>query len=506
MATPTMLMILDGWGWREEVEGNAVLQADTPNFDRLWNTCPHSFLRTCGTAVGLPEGQMGNSEVGHLNIGAGRVVMQELPRIDHAIESGDLSARLAASGIAERLRETGGVCHIVGLISPGGVHSHQRHAAAVATALAGEGVTCRLHAFTDGRDTPPRSSDADLAALADALPPSAAIATVIGRYYAMDRDHRWERVKAAYDLIARGEGTRATSAVAAVKAAWDADKTDEFVPPFVIGDYQGMADGDALVCINFRSDRAREILAALVLPDFDGFDRGQRIRFSATVGMVSYGSELDPHMTTLFEGQSLQDGISETVARAGKAQIHLAETEKYPHVTYFLNGGREAPFEAEDRTMVPSPKVATYDLQPEMSAPELTERVMEAIEGGHYDLIVVNYANPDMVGHTGSLPAAIKAVETVDGALGRVSAAIANTGGALLVTADHGNCEMMIDPETGGPHTAHTLNDVPLILVTPHKATLANGKLADLAPTLLALMKVAQPDAMTGTSLVTFED
>ncbi|WP_371747221.1 2,3-bisphosphoglycerate-independent phosphoglycerate mutase [Acuticoccus sp. I52.16.1] len=501
-----MLMILDGWGWREAREANAVLLANTPNFDRLFADHPHAFLTTCGPDVGLPEGQMGNSEVGHLNIGAGRVVMQELPRIDDAIATGDLAARLAATGLAEALKASGGRCHILGLVSDGGVHSHQRHAVAVARALAEAGVPCVLHAFTDGRDTAPDSAVRQLRETEAALPEGATIATVSGRYYAMDRDHRWERVEKAYKAIAQGEGVAAKSAVGAVEAAHAAGTTDEFVLPSVVGDYAGIADGDALLCFNFRSDRAREILTALTDPAFDGFDRGTPPAFAATVGMVSYSKELDARLTTLFEAQDLADGLAETVSAAGKAQIHLAETEKYPHVTYFLNGGREAPFEGEVHKMVPSPKVATYDLQPEMSAPELTAEVLKAIDSDGYDFIVVNFANPDMVGHTGVLEAAIKAVETVDGALGRIAEAITAKGGSLLFTADHGNCETMVDPQTGGPHTAHTLNKVPVVLVTPRKATLHDGRLADLAPTVLALMGLEQPAAMTGRCLATFSD
>ncbi|WP_274425610.1 2,3-bisphosphoglycerate-independent phosphoglycerate mutase [Chelativorans sp. YIM 93263] len=504
--TPTMLLILDGWGWREEPEANAVLQAATPNFDRLYNSRPHAFLKTCGPAVGLPEGQMGNSEVGHLNIGAGRIVTQELPRIDRAIDSGDLDRRLQASGLPARLKETGGVCHIIGLVSPGGVHSHQAHAAALARLLAESGLRSKIHAFTDGRDTPPDSAKGYLRELEADLPEEAEIVTVSGRYFAMDRDKRWDRVKAAYEALAHGKGVATGSAGEAVDTALADGKTDEFVTPAVIGDYAGMKDGDALICFNFRSDRAREILGALVLPDFDGFDRGRRIDFSAAVGMVSYSAELEAHMKTLFEAQDLKDGLSETVSRAGKTQIHMAETEKYPHVTYFLNGGREEPFSGEDRVMVPSPKVATYDLKPAMSAPELTEEILKALERDAYDLFVINYANPDMVGHTGSLDAAIEAVEAVDTALGKIVEKVESRGGSMLVTADHGNCEMMVDPETGTPHTAHTLNDVPVILVSPRKASLSDGKLADLAPSLLGLMNIEQPEAMTGSSLITFKD
>lgn len=502
MPFPTMLMIMDGWGWREETEANAVRLADTPNFDALFNGGPHAFLKTCGPDVGLPEGQMGNSEVGHLNIGAGRVVMQELPRIDEAAKTGDLAKRIADSGIAAKTKATGNTIHLLGLVSPGGVHAHQRHMVAVAKALVAEGAKVVVHAFTDGRDTPPQSGAEAVGWLVAELPEGVPVVTVIGRYFAMDRDKRWDRVERAYEAIAAGKGAAADGAVAAVEAAYAAGTTDEFIEPAVIGDYKGMKDGDAVLCINFRGDRAREILSALLLPDFDGFERSVTPKIAAAVGMVSYGGALDAVMTTLFPAEELTDGLAETVSKAGLRQIHMAETEKYPHVTYFLNGGREEPFEGEERVLVPSPKVATYDLQPEMSAPELTEKLLAAIASDTYQLVVVNFANPDMVGHTGSLPAAIKAVETVDGALGKVVALIREKGGALVVTADHGNCETMVDPETGGPHTAHTLNVVPVMVMAPGVTKIHDGRLADLAPTLLALLGLPQPAAMTGHSLI----
>lgn len=499
---PTMLVILDGWGWRDDNEDNAVRLARTPNFDRLYGTSPHAFLRTSGRDVGLPAGQMGNSEVGHLNLGAGRVVMQDLPRIDTAIEEGDMKPRLEKAGLIAALKASGGTCHILGLISPGGVHAHQDHAVAVARLLREEGIPVKVHAFTDGRDTAPRSAEGYVAKLVADLPADVSVATVCGRYYAMDRDKRWERVQRAYELLAHGKGDRFESAEAAVAASYAADFSDEFLNPAVIGDYAGMKDGDAILCTNFRADRAREILDALLLPDFSGFDRGQRIQFSAAAGMASYGTELDTVMVTLFPRQSLDMGLGETVAAAGRTQLRMAETEKYPHVTYFFSGGREEPYAGEERILVPSPKVATYDLQPEMSAPELTDKAVAAIESGAFDLIVLNFANPDMVGHTGSLPAAIKAVETVDTGLGRIAEAILAMDGALLVTADHGNCELMRDPETGGPHTAHTTFPVPVMLVGRPGFALKDGRLADVAPTLLALMGVPKPEQMTGESLV----
>ncbi|MFC7475474.1 2,3-bisphosphoglycerate-independent phosphoglycerate mutase [Dankookia sp. GCM10030260] len=506
---PVMLVILDGWGWREDPADNAVRQARTPNFDALWDAGPRAFLHTSGHEVGLPDGQMGNSEVGHLNLGAGRVVMQDLPRIDAAVADGSIARLPALTDLVAKLRASGGTCHLMGLLSPGGVHSHQKHAAALAKAVAAAGVPVALHLLTDGRDTPPRAAPGYLrtllADLGDGLGEAGGIriATVTGRYYAMDRDNRWERVSQAYDVMVSARGAAAADPVAAVEAAHARDITDEFIPATVIGDYAGMRDGDGLLCFNFRADRVREILGALLDPGFQGFARTKVVRFAAAAGLTQYSTALDPFLGTLFPPNQLKDILGEVVARAGRTQLRMAETEKYPHVTYFLNGGEERPYEGEDRIMVPSPKVATYDLQPEMSAPELADKAVAAIDSGRYDLIVLNFANPDMVGHTGVLAAAIRAVETVDAGLGRIAAAVRRQGGALLVTADHGNCEMMRDPETGGPHTAHTTNPVPVLLMGgPAGARLHEGKLADVAPTLLRLMGLPQPAAMTGKALV----
>jgi 2,3-bisphosphoglycerate-independent phosphoglycerate mutase len=499
---PVMLAILDGWGWRDDPADNAVRQARTPSFDRLWSSCPRAFLRTSGRDVGLPQGQMGNSEVGHLNIGAGRTVKQDLPRISDAIEDGEIGKAPALQNLIERLRASGATCHLIGLVSPGGVHSHQGHAAALAAILTEAGVRTVVHAFTDGRDTPPRSADEDIRRLEAALPSSVPIATVSGRYYAMDRDKRWERVKKAYDVMVDADGPRFANAGAVVADAYAHDLSDEFVLPAVVGNYAGMRDGDALLCFNFRADRVRQILAAILDPDFSGFARERVVRFAAAIGMTEYSEALNRFMQAIFAPLTLPNVLGQVVADAGRAQLRMAETEKYPHVTYFLNGGEEAQYPGEDRIMVPSPKVATYDLKPEMSAPELTDKAVEAIGSGRYDLIVLNYANPDMVGHTGSLPAAIKAVETVDAGLGRIADAIAKAGGALLVTADHGNCELMRDPETGGPHTAHTTNPVPVLLLGAGDVSLSDGTLADLAPTLLELMDLKQPTEMTGKSLL----
>jgi 2,3-bisphosphoglycerate-independent phosphoglycerate mutase len=501
---PVMLMVLDGWGWREDAADNAVRQARTPAFDRLWASCPHALLRTSGGDVGLPDGQMGNSEVGHLNIGAGRIVKQTLQRITDAIADHEIDAAPALATLIERLRASGGTCHLMGLVSPGGVHSHQNHAAALARLLAQAGIPTRVHAFTDGRDTPPRSADEDLRRLAAALPPAVTIATVSGRYYAMDRDKRWERVTKAYAAIVDADGPRFADAQAVIADAYAHDKSDEFVVPAVVGDYSGMRDGDGVLCFNFRADRVREILLALLDAKFSGFPRSRTVKLAAAVGMTPYSEELDHFMQAIFPHDDLHQVLGEIVATAGRAQLRMAETEKYPHVTYFLNGGREEPYRGEDRIMVPSPKVATYDLKPEMSAPELTDKAVAAIESGQYDLIVLNFANPDMVGHTGSLTAAIKAVETVDAGLGRIADAVAKAGGALLVTADHGNCELMRDPVTGGPHTAHTTGPVPVLLMGTGggEAALRDGRLADIAPTLLELMGLPKPPEMTGGSLL----
>ncbi len=498
---PVMLMILDGWGSRAEAVDNAVKLARTPHFDRLWAKNPHALLRTSALDVGLPVGQMGNSEVGHMNIGAGRVVMQDLPRIGLAVEDGSLAANPQLLAFIAALKATGGTCHLFGLVSPGGVHAHQDHAVALARIMAQAGVTCAIHAFTDGRDTPPHSAGEDIRRLQAALPSGTPVATVSGRYYAMDRDMRWERVSKAYMAMAEAQGPSFADAASVIDAAYGNNVTDEFIIPAVVAGYRGMQDGDGLLCFNFRADRVREIFAPLIDADFDGFARPRRVNFAALAGMTHYSDHLARRLAVLFAPQTMDHLLGQVVGAAGLKQLRMAETEKYPHVTYFLNGGIEVPNPGEDRIMVQSPKVATYDLQPEMSAPELTDKAVAAIGSGAYDLIILNFANPDMVGHTGSLPAAIIAVETVDTGLGRIAAAIAKQGGALLVTADHGNCEMMKDPTTGGPHTAHTTNPVPVMLIGSTAAELRDGRLADIAPTLLALLGLPQPLEMTGRPL-----
>jgi len=499
---PVVLCILDGWGLSETIDANAPALADTPNFDRLMAQCPHATLITHGTDVGLPEGQMGNSEVGHMNIGAGRVVEMDLRRIDKAIETGGFATLPGVLRFAEKLKQTGGTAHLLGVLSDGGVHSHIAHMIAAARALTDHGVPVAIHAFTDGRDVAPVSAKSYLEALRRSLPEGAFIATVSGRYYAMDRDNRWDRVELAYRALALGEGYTAETASQAIDDAYGKGRTDEFIKPRVLGGYAGMKDGDGLLCLNFRADRAREILAAFADSDFDSFDTGRRPEFAIVSGFTEYSRRHATYMDCIFPDERPANTLGEWVARQGRTQFHCAETEKYPHVTFFLNGGKEAPEPGEDRYMAASPGVATYDLQPEMSADEVTEHVVEAIAKG-YDLIVVNYANPDMVGHTGDLGAAIAACEAVDRGLGRVLEALRAAGGAMIVTADHGNCETMIDPATGKPHTAHTTNPVPVILAGgPQGARLKPGRLADLAPTLLALMGLPKPGEMTGESLL----
>lgn len=499
---PVVLCILDGWGARADRLGNAPLLAETPNFDRIMATCPNSTLITHGHDVGLPAGQMGNSEVGHTNIGAGRVVAMDLGAIDLAIEDGSFFRNAALLAFVAALKATGGTAHLMGVISDGGVHGHVSHVLAACRAIAGAGVPVALHAITDGRDVAPTSAKGFMADLVAWLPEGARVATVIGRYWAMDRDKRWERVARASDAMLHGKGDAAAGAVEAVEAAYARGETDEFIAPAVVGGFAGARDGDGFFCLNFRADRAREILQALGEPGFSAYPVGARPKWAAMLGMVDYSTQHDAYMTAAYPKQAIKNTLGEWVAKHGLRQFRLAETEKYPHVTFFLNGGREVPEAGEARYMAASPKVATYDLQPEMSAPEVTDHFVAAIGAG-YDLIVVNYANPDMVGHTGSLPAAIAACEEIDRDLGRVLAALEAVGGAMVLTADHGNCEVMIDPVTGGPHTAHTTNPVPVALIGgPKGASLRKGRLADLAPTLLDLMGLPLPPEMTGHSLI----
>jgi len=499
---PVVLCILDGWGLRDDPQGNAPLLAKTPHVDRIMQSCPSATLTTFGPDVGLPQGQMGNSEVGHTNIGAGRVVAMDLGQIDLAIEEGAFATHQPLLDFVETLKQTGGTAHVMGLVSDGGVHGHLTHMIAAVRALRAQGIPVVIHALTDGRDVAPRSALGYFETLQAALPDGATIATVSGRYYAMDRDNRWDRVAKAYEAIVQGKGGAAPTARDAVNDAYGLDENDEFITPTVLEGYTGVQDGDGIFCLNFRADRAREIMSALADPEFDAFDTGARPAWSAVMGMAEYSDAHGAFMTTMYPKPEIVNTLGAWVAQHGLRQFRLAETEKYPHVTFFLNGGEETPTTGEDRYMPKSPNVATYDLQPEMSCAEVTERFVQAIKD-RYDLIVVNYANPDMVGHTGDLDAAIAACEAVDTGLGRVLEALEDVGGAMIVTADHGNCETMIDPETGGAHTAHTLNPVPVAVVGgPDGASLRSGRLADLAPTVLQLMGLDQPAEMTGKSLL----
>src|SRR4051794_8915415 len=509
---PLVLCILDGWGERDDGADNAIERASTPVWHALTQRWPHSRLDASEHYVGLPDGQMGNSEVGHTNLGAGRVVMQDLPRIDRAIADGSLARLPILCDFIEKLNESDGMAHVVGLLSPGGVHSHQDQIAALAAILAKAGVPVAVHALLDGRDTPPKSSvgyltkfQRDIAGHGDIR-----VATVSGRYYGMDRDKRWDRVAKAYRMLSEGEGEgeRAGNPVEAIEAAYARGETDEFVLPTAIAEWRGMKDGDGVLFANFRADRIREIAGALLDPEFSGFARAKLVKFAAAAGLVEYSTELNRFLATLFPPYDLSGTFGEVVSNAGLKQLRIAETEKYAHVTFFFNGGRETVFPGEERILVPSPKVATYDLQPEMSAPEVTDKVVEAIRSGRFDVVVLNYANTDMVGHSGLLDATVKAVETVDSCLGRLAEAVEAIGGTLVITADHGNAEMMRDPETGEPHTAHTLNPVPFIVVNPPGAVvrIENGRLADVAPTLLDILGLEKPAAMTGHSLIVSDE
>ena len=500
-------MILDGWGYREpKTPDNAIEMGHTPNWHRMYADNPHCLVETYGLSVGLPEGQMGNSEVGHTNIGAGRVVMQDLPRIDQAIKDGTLAQNPVVVEMIKTLQANGKTAHLMGLMSPGGVHSSQAHLVALCKILADNGIKVRVHAFLDGRDTPPASAEEFLADFAQATAgmTDVKIATIEGRFYAMDRDKRWDRVEAAYNNMVLADGKRYATVKEAIEASYAQKVTDEFVIPVVIGDYQGMEDGDAILMANFRADRAREILYALADSEFNGFERKKIVKFADHVGMTEYSVDHNRFMKTIFPPEALTHIYGEVIAEHGMTQLRIAETEKYAHVTFFFNGGEEREFKGEERILIPSPKVATYDLKPEMSVYEVTEKLVEAIESKRFDTIICNFANGDMVGHTGIMAAALKAVAAVDECLGKVETAIKKVGGVMIVTADHGNAEKMVDEKTGEPYTAHTVGKVAAILVNDHSGVcrMRDGKLADLAPTMLDLLHIEQPKEMTGVSLL----
>ncbi len=510
---PTVLIVLDGVGYSEKTEHNAVYSANTPVLDRLWKEAPHSLIATSGMAVGLPEGQMGNSEVGHTTIGAGRVVYQNFTRINKAIEDGEFAGNPAYAAAIDKAKEADKAVHIFGLLSEGGVHSHQDHMYAMVDAAAKRGATkVYLHAFLDGRDTAPRSAKASLEKAEKQFAELGVgrVASICGRYFAMDRDNNWDRVEKAYNAMACGTAeVTAKTAVEGLAAAYERDENDEFVKATVIaGEGQEpvkIEDGDVAIFMNFRPDRAREITRALIESDFDGFERKCFPKLADFVMTTEYAADIKANCA--FPPQELVNSFGDYVAKQGKTQLRIAETEKYAHVTFFFNGGNEAEFEGEDRILVPSPKVATYDLQPEMSAPEVTDKLVAAIESGKYDAIICNYANGDMVGHSGIFEAAVKSVEAVDECLGRVLDATLKAGGEALVTADHGNVEEMYDPESGQVSTQHSTLPVPLIYVSGRKGVLTDGgSLADLAPTMLHLMGLPQPKEMTGRNLITLSE
>ena len=506
---PHLLLILDGFGYREAAPDNAISQANCPNWRRIWAHYPHALIRTDGLAVGLPDGQMGNSEVGHMNLGAGRVVFQELTRINLALASDEFQHNSALLLACERT-ESAATLHIMALLSDGGVHSHEDHVHAFIRLAHKQGVQkIVIHAFLDGRDTAPKSAEASLKRLLSLIdeltrPGGAhiAIASVSGRYFAMDRDQRWERTQRAWEAIVDAKSAiNATDALSALASAYARGETDEFVQPCVMSGYKGTHDGDGVVFMNFRADRARALTQAFVEPGFTGFQCARKPALSAFVSLTEYAKQL-PVSAVAFPAQSMKDALPEVLAARGMTQLRIAETEKYAHVTFFFNGGVEAPYPGESRILVPSPKVATYDLQPEMSCPEVTEKLAQAIHSQQFDLIVCNLANPDMLGHTGIMSAAIKAVETVDLALGLIEAAILQVGGVLLVTADHGNLEDMWDERSGQPNTQHSMNPVPLVLIGKPANLRSDGVLADIAPTILAIMQIEKPSAMTGQSLL----
>ena len=503
----TMLMILDGFGDNRNKDGNAIKLANTPNIDKLMKKYPSTDIYTSGLQVGLPEGQMGNSEVGHTNIGAGRIVYQELTRITKSIEDGDFFSNPEFIAAIENCKKNNSKLHILGLVSDGGVHSHIRHLyGLLEMAKRRDFEDVYIHCFLDGRDTPPASAENYIAQLQEKIKEKGIgkIATLSGRFYAMDRDKRWERVEKCYNALVNGDGVKAGDSIKAIEDSYQKEVFDEFVEPTIICNgnepVAKIEENDSVIFFNFRPDRAREITRALVDPQFDGFETKKMNLYY--VCFTSY-DETMPNVQVAFRKEPLKNTFGEVVSNNGKTQLRIAETEKYAHVTFFFNGGEEKQYEGEDRILVPSPKVETYDMKPEMSAHEVTENVLNAINSEKYDAIILNYANPDMVGHTGSLPAAIKAVETIDECVGKVVEAILKHDGTMLITADHGNCEQMIDYTTGEPHTAHTTSPVPLILVTNNEELkIKSGKLADLAPTLLELLGIEKPEEMTGESLL----
>lgn len=504
---PVILCIMDGWGLADESPTNAVSVASTPHFDRMYQNYPSCKLDASEAAVGLPQGQPGNSEVGHMTIGAGRIIMQDLPRIHHAISDGSLAKSPTLISFAEKLKTSGGAVHLTGLTSIGGVHAHSSHILALGEALMEMGAQVYLHIITDGRDRLPKAALEELSEFIKQVPEGITIASVTGRYFAMDRDKRWDRTQKFIDVVTQAKAPHhATDAISAIQNAYDRGESDEFIAPTLLGDYAGMVDGDGVLMANFRVDRARQFMRAFYNPEetmctIPNLTLSPRYNGPA-LAMTPLAEDVDGYVQHLFGAPDLSQGLGEVVARSGRKQLRIAETEKYPHVTFFFNGGVEQPNQDEDRFMAPSPKVATYDLAPDMSAETVLEQAVQAIRDKAHDLIILNFANPDMVGHTGSIPAAITAVETVDSAIGTLEAEIGEAGGVMIITADHGNCEVMWDNTAQSAHTAHTTNQVPCILVGGGKdIEMRDGGLADLAPTLLAFLGIEKPDVMTGHSL-----
>ena len=508
-AKPMTLIILDGWGYSENTESNAIYHARTPNWDQLWNDNPHTLLRCSGAEVGLPAAQMGNSEVGHLNLGAGRVIYQEFTRISRAIKTGSFFTNKTLTDAVDLAIASDKAVHLIGLLSPGGVHSHEEHIQAMVKLAAKRGAKkLYLHAFTDGRDTPPKSAASSIQAMENEFKTLGCgrFASVIGRYFAMDRDHRWPRIQAAYDLITQGKAEHtAASAMESLEMAYARGETDEFVKATAIvpAGQQPITieDGDVVLFMNYRSDRARQITRPFIEENFDGFARSARPKLGAFVSLTEYHKDF--HIPVAFPPEQITNSFGEYIANIGLRQLRIAETEKYAHVTFFFNGGEEHPFPGEDRILVSSPDVATYDLKPEMSALEVADKLCGAIRSGKYDAIICNFANPDMVGHTGNFDAAVKAIEAIDLCLGKVMSTLKEAGGEALITADHGNAEQMSDPESGQAHTAHTNNLVPLIYVgRPATPGDSRGSLADVAPTMLYLMGLDIPSRMSGHPLM----
>jgi len=510
---PVVLLIMDGWGYREDPEYNAIAAANTQTWDKLWAECPHTLINASESAVGLPTNQMGNSEVGHLNLGAGRVVYQEYTRINRAISSGSFFENKTLTSAVDLAIEAGKAVHILGLLSPGGVHSHEDHIHAMAELSVTRGATTYLHAFLDGRDTPPQSAQSSIRYMEEKFAELKAgrFASIIGRHYAMDRDHRWPRIQATYDLVTEGIGEyTAATAGEALEAAYARGETDEFVKATAIvppgSSPVKIEDGDVLIFMNFRSDRARQITRPFIEPDFDQFERKRNLKLGRFVSLTEYNSEFD--IPVAFPPDRPKNVFGAYLSSLGKRQLRIAETEKYAHVTFFFNGGVETPFEGEERILVPSPTdVPTYNLKPQMSAATVTAEMIKAIKGQEFDAIICNYANPDMVGHTGDFDATVKAIETIDDALRQVVDALREVGGEALITADHGNAETMFDPETNQPHTAHTTNPVPVLYIGREGAVMdGRGSLEDVSPTLLHMMGLEIPVEMTGRPLVTFAD